>query len=1722
MSGPWEQYAVTSVSSSDGPWNAYKETEAAPTEQPSNVGKSLAGMAAAGADFLSSFPQFVASFGAETAALTGHNAAATYGLADPSAKSAGQFAKQVGEQVGEKFLAGPVAAGAAIVGWLSSPWTGESIEDVKSSAQRIGETTAKQGLFMSALKATSDEPAGFDKNVITSTMGKVGEWKQRFGAYAEGKTDGMVPAELAEFFFDAVTIKAAEIGINSPKAVKWVADKVKERRAEKAAGDPGKIFEGEDLSPPTEPEIQQTLKELDANINAEQRAYDLMQGKLDPETGARTPYTAAEVERIVKKNPLVGEKLEAAMRAREIFAAEVGAKDSQAKSGVNKVHEGEVLPAGEGPEPRPAEGPPPDETVMRARPEGRVKGPTDLTGRQGGAASKELIMGLAAAGITLAAYYKMSPERQAELAQGLGLAGAALAVKGKGGNWHPEAVKRLADPLKDSLVDWERQRAWVEDPSSGKQPFMEEVNADRMVRNYLQRYAGTEGDPLKDVRLPNGERWEDVTDKAIKEGNRPRPSYGKQNPDGTFDYSGSTHEPEWRFETNRFGEGYQYVEALKSYMSHVGDYLRQNVKPEDLARYDLVRAVKETAAKDEQVRQQALKSWTEPNPERIANTAAMPEVKSYPAELAPKREFKFNKPGSKQMVDSVELPAGEVSYSWREIALPKELTPEQAKTVVPNKQAWLDGFKYSDMRKMAEELPGHYEAEVAAGHVPYVALDAKGKPIVNNFTKETATGNTPQEAWLAGRLAEEGNALGHCVGGYTDEVLSGQSKILTLRDNLGRSYATVEVRPSKPMGALHWMQNIAPLEIQERFWATRPTNDLGGVLQKWTDSIKQSSEYQNYLEEHRVNAPGDIAQIKGPGNGAPPDYVLPYIQDLVKSGKWGDVQDLQNTGLLEVSGQQHKIFANRPYVIEQIEKAAKGGKYITRTEYSEAQGLTEAANYSANEWKKLPEAKRAEISARIKQKYPGWDGTNSWKDPDPRYYANKTSQAGPGGRQGGAIDPDLLKYMAAIFGGAALGALLTEDDRTSGAIEGAALGAFARFLRNDSFERAKAKVNAAEEILGQGLNNIAAQSRIIDNNARRMKEALPDPVHQETVTFALDEGRIGSLPPALQRVARALEGELSKIGQRAKSAGVVRDLLENYITHVIDFGAAKPESVAQFVQQYLDRPDGVASASSRFSRDRAYPTLRQLQAAAAEKGFKIKTTNAAEIYSIYANSMERAIQNKGMADHLKTLKDPAGKELVQQVKKKTIIQPGWDKYDSGPLRGYMVHPELKDAVRFVMSQEKTGPALRAAVGLSQAVKRFNVVGSLFHAKSLAEAYWSALGPATALKDLGLAAFDKAFDTKHSPITQALEQFRKGGLGTDVDLGMRNGLTMSLPEDVMKGLLAQAGSVADTMLEKFGKKPRVASAMEAVERQTLGRFDRFTWDYLQTGLKTSAFLQKLEEARRNHPDVPDATHAKEIASHVNNSFGGQNWFEFASSFHNQLVKRFTMDLFGKKGRMGLQMLMFAPDWTASTLRAFTATLGKGTGWKGLVKPLTSADYARQYQLRTAMTYLTLINVINYAASGHFLWDNEDKTRIEYPDGTSLQPMKHAAEPAHWIADPVGTFANKMGFLPKAAWIALSGDAYAGTHAPKLKDQSILGKSAAIAQQAAPFQVQAATSAPEGQGAKRAVLGTLGFSTYGQATTPDRAATRRENKRHERRNAEEKRKRREMELELGIRR
>ena len=633
---------------------------------------------------------------------------------------------------------------------------------------------------------------------------------------------------------------------------------------------------------------------------------------------------------------------------------------------------------------------------------------------------------------------------------------------------------------------------------------------------------------------------------------------------------------------------------------------------------------------------------------------------------------------------------------------------------------------------------------------------------------------------------------------------------------------------------------------------------------------------------------------------------------------------------------------------------------------------------------------------------------------------------------------------------------------------------------------------------------LAGMSKGIDNYQTKIREAQArgDLVEEKLLIEKLDRltfvrDRLANLPseefaiPLLKQI----EIRLRATGEAAKKEGLVDGLLRNYVTHVLDFSKSKLGPMAQkdFLESIFGAPKD-SKLVKDFTAHRVYTTLRELEKLVEGTGITV-LTDIAKIVNAYEKSIQTARINKSAIDYFSTHASPDGRMFMvpaSELPSHRGYVPFTGK-GTKPLENWVVHPDLVDPLKFMFRQSDPSLVLRSLGAIGHLTKALNTIGSLFHAYSLATAHAMA-SPVNFIKEVFSAG---------AGIRKAVDNFKNNENHELIDGFIRDGLVAET-EDIQRTIIAKTGEAVDKLLRKYGpfelERGLVTKVTDPFDRQVLHRLNTFTWDYMHTGQKLNLAMTMFAKAKLKNPEIADATLRKEISSFINNTFGGLDWLEAADQASNKYWRAFAMKAAGIEGREWAQVLLFAPDWTVSTLRAFTTALpkelSKPKNWKlregieGLYNPTTQGDFARRYVLTTAITYLTIANGINMALVGRPIWENKDPTRIDLPDGTSMQPAKHSMETAEWLLHPFKTLGNKLGFIPKAAIIATTGVAYPSPDAPKLKDSSAVGRAKAIALTALPFQVGAAISAPKGEGTRRAVMSTIGMPIYGR---PDAAHT-----------------------------
>jgi hypothetical protein len=446
---------------------------------------------------------------------------------------------------------------------------------------------------------------------------------------------------------------------------------------------------------------------------------------------------------------------------------------------------------------------------------------------------------------------------------------------------------------------------------------------------------------------------------------------------------------------------------------------------------------------------------------------------------------------------------------------------------------------------------------------------------------------------------------------------------------------------------------------------------------------------------------------------------------------------------------------------------------------------------------------------------------------------------------------------------------------------------------------------------------------------------------------------------------------------------------------------------------------------------------------------------------------------------------------------KVAFENGYEKFSghgSEALKDYMVHPDLIDPLKHLFRQTDPGLVLRAASGISMLSKTITTMASLFHATSLG---WARAGatPYGMLKEIG---------TGFKGTRAALETIRHDGLSKEIDDWTRSGLKFET-EDIQQGILPEVAKSVDNFVTKLATSEDVRltrKVIDPLDAHVLQTLNTFTWDFMHAAGKFATAQYIFAKMKVRSPELADHVIRKEVAEFVNNTFGGLDWLRIADGVQNQTLKRLAIKAYGLQGRTWMQIAMFAPDWTISTLRSYTKALPKSidprkweikTGAKGLFNPKTSGDLARRYVATTALMWLTFLNGINMAISGHPIYENEDPTRLDLGDGTTMQAAKHSMEGPHWLLHPIKTGFNKMGYIPKT--VAALGSEYVHTPLDVVKT---------VVEPFLPFQVTAAIQAPKGEKFKRGIASFVGLPIYGQtnkANTPPEVMMERKKQRKE---------------------
>lgn len=759
--------------------------------------------------------------------------------------------------------------------------------------------------------------------------------------------------------------------------------------------------------------------------------------------------------------------------------------------------------------------------------------------------------------------------------------------------------------------------------------------------------------------------------------------------------------------------------------------------------------------------------------------------------------------------------------------------------------------------------------------------------------------------------------------------------------------------------------------------------------------------------------------------------------------------------------------------------------------------------------------------------------------------------------ESGKVDPRVVAGIAALGGGAVLGSYLQPDNPLTGAGYGIAVGAL--LMGAKPIEWTKGLVKALEykgprvdisQMVGDVAYGVKVQKRVNLQNRERWSKAVPDPQRQEAIYQYL-EGEIPTkLTPVEQAVAQEVRANFNLLGEAAKKAGVVKQLLEDYATRIYDRPAQGMFETKQV---------GGTSTTSPFAKPRGYKTRAEAEAA----GWKVKTTNIIDVMDAYSESMTRAIQAKQLLSTLEAASLPDGTKLITDGKH---VPKGYVFSRLPQLKGKFVHPDIMPDLEFLFQTRNVGAMLGALDAINSTQKRMAVSASLFHAMALEHAMVGATSmlksPLIAVKSLGQSFLPGIFGE-----SLAIKMIKEGGAGDLIDRGMKAGLEHSLDPLGKSASMEDASGGMYRGLDAMTKY--LDSAVPQLGTQTTGRFvqlnhlfDKAMWGRFHTTLKLMTFADKASELSRNNAREVAAGRGelksrleidKMAASFTNDIYGGLNWYQLGNEFQSRWGRQLAMAAVSPHGRLAMRLALFAPDWTISTTRAFTKAFGtqglavatagvlgsqldtespysklvgggigaalglgaavglglkgaKGSGIRGALpeelggRAQNLTDLHRQYFMRSAFLYTAIVDATNYQLTGHHIWDNKDPTRLDLGDGRTMQVSKHFMEPFHWLIDPKKQAMGKASFVVKETGSQLMDQEYLSPHGaprmggtPRGQDVSLPTRITHAAKQFTPISAQGF----EASNPQSAIASLAGMPIYGK-TYEEQAAAKQKRK------------------------
>lgn len=469
------------------------------------------------------------------------------------------------------------------------------------------------------------------------------------------------------------------------------------------------------------------------------------------------------------------------------------------------------------------------------------------------------------------------------------------AVKEKGGNWAQNSLNRL-DELKEApganlitdFTDMTPDQANLVKTHSAINNWI-----DSKLKKYVRNDMGTPTDPVRELADQGITHIKNLGEQP------PSPSYSEKDFIGNKRAIGNM--PREGFANTPAGQDWERRSDVAIDQLKAG-----NINPGSSAIYSA--DIGSLAEKNPEALVHALDSQTyrlgfdhlvdelattiHPNSDLPAHLRMKPEaLERVTVPQAVKHVHKINKWRIEQMAKAAKedlnhfpvVHEGGNGYNIHELKLP-EVPLELPK-----------GYKTIPVRYEGDDTLYHAIADETGKEIEHSPMAKSPKNVIYKYNANLVRQK------LDRALKNEGEQMGHCVGGYTDSVARGDSRIFSLRDPKGGAHATIEAQPR----LIRW-ENI-PREVKDE------ANRLGDTAAKehgydpnhMAYGNYHQPVYEKYLEDWISDNPVlDIPQIRGKGNGKIADKYQGYIKDWLnkEADKIVHIEpdELHNAGLIDL------------------------------------------------------------------------------------------------------------------------------------------------------------------------------------------------------------------------------------------------------------------------------------------------------------------------------------------------------------------------------------------------------------------------------------------------------------------------------------------------------------------------------------------------------------------------------------------------------------------------------------------------------------------------------------------------------------------------------------------------------------------------------------------------------------------------------------------------------